>query len=124
MAFEFLSNNTNVEFSATYIKGDERAVTVIQTDHQNGSDHTTGAANILEKEGGVAITNDHSHPGNEISNFTPSGFDPRNDKPLPTLQGDRAAAKGFESLYPSVIQRIYVPMTKDYIRYNSKKVFE
>ena len=69
------------------------------------------------------ISDDHSHPGHEISNFTPSGFD-RNDKPLPTLSGDRAAAQQYEESFPNAIFRVYAPVIKEYIRYNSKKVFE
>jgi hypothetical protein len=47
LAFEFFSNNTNVEFVADNIKGDNGSVTVIQSDHNNGSVYSTEAGNLL-----------------------------------------------------------------------------
>lgn|GEM_PF-5988194 len=69
------------------------------------------------------ISSYHSHPGNALSTLIPSGFDVFTKKPLQGSEGDRGAAQIFEKLFPKVTNKIYVPMLKEYIRYNSKKVF-
>jgi RHS repeat-associated protein len=121
-AFEFLANNTDVEFNAEHLqRSGNKSVTVIQTDHDHDHVSMTGVSKQI-KEGDKLISMDHSHPGIAISAFTPSGFD-RSKQPLPTLSGDRGAARIIEKYFPNVTSRIYVPMTKEYIRYNSKKVF-
>lgn len=77
---------------------------------------------MIDLVGDKLISMDHSHPGIDVSTLIPSGFD-RSKNPLPALSGDRGAAKSIEKYFPGVTTKIYVPMTKEYIRYNSKKVF-
>ncbi len=66
---------------------------------------------------------DHSHPGIEMTNFTPSGFNPRTKLPDNTRGNDRTTAEFDEFLYPNVISKIYIPAYNTYVQYNSKRVF-
>ena len=124
LVFEFLSNNTDVEIGKVDVKNGKDDKSFISTDHKEGelNGNTRNFADAFDN-GMQVIEAVHSHPGNEVRVFSPSGFDD-DDKPLPTLQGDRQVAAVFEKYAPKVVSKIYIPATKGYVRYDSKKVYE
>ncbi|HNA96099.1 MAG TPA: RHS repeat-associated core domain-containing protein [Chitinophagaceae bacterium] len=124
--FEFLSNNTNVEFALTN-KNDfwGQASSVITT--SNKKDVEVGGKNeflITSKVVGSEVTElDHSHPGNGKFVSTPSGFNPKTKQPVGRDDGDRTVAEEVNAKYPNAILKLYIPTLKTYVQYDSKKIY-
>lgn len=125
-AFEFASNNTDVEFGIVQGKKGSDTYSYIFTSHKETTADPTGIINdaVANK---VEITEfDHSHPGYpNIDVRTPSGFDPETQKPLANLEGDRAQAQEMETkIRPGITTKIYIPEEPGlYIKYDSKKIY-
>ena len=124
--FEFLSKNSNVEFGLINITNGDKTTSVITTAHKKDMESGTSNEILIAKrdKNNVVTEINHSHPGSEITNLTPSGFHPHTKKPDAAMwSSDRTTAEFDEFLYPNVIHKIYVPAYKTYVRYNSQKIF-
>lgn len=122
--FEFMSENSDVEFGIVEKTQGAKDVSIITTAHKEGFE--TGSGNEVAnafKYAHVVTTIDHSHARITGLESTPSGFHPFTKEP-DALYGDRHAAKTEEGMYPNAIHRVYVPSTKTYVQYNSKKIFK
>jgi RHS repeat-associated protein len=125
--FEFFSDNTNVEFGIVNVQKGNDTWSLISTSHESGAE--AGISNSLNNLFPCKQCNilevDHSHPGNEVSTLTPSGFDPKTDKPVPQLEGDRGVAAESQRIAGKpIVFKIYVPMIPTYIRYDANKVYD
>ena len=108
--FEFLAQNTSVEWSQLKTGSDSEAANYLSTNHLPNKDGSSIFI-INEKLNGVSIREDiHSHPSN---NKWPSGIEKGS--------GDIAYARWLDSLNPiKATYKIYVPGSKEYIEYNAK----
>lgn len=124
--FEFMAENTDVEFGLVQAEKGAKTKSYIGTNN----DPTNVQIGILLKDAlddEMTITEEnHSHPGYpNIDIRTPSGFDPETQKPKASLEGDRkVSAKLQEMLGADIKQRLYIPQLPGlYIRYDSKKIY-
>ena len=122
--FEFFAKNSDVEFGAAFYQNkDGHTGSYIWTSHENAHTQIGVLSGLVDKN--ITLTElDHSHPGNSITNFTPSGFDPSDNKPLPILSGDRQAAGLIQQVFgKNVVQKVFVPVADAYRQYDSEKVY-
>ncbi len=110
--FEFVSQNTNVEWSQVKFRN---MFNYISTSHQPHSDGS-GAhlAYKLIVQGSNLREHIHSHP---TSTEGPSGF-----KPSEKIEGDRKFAEWMHKYRPEVSLKVFERKTKKYIEYNDKKI--
>ena len=109
--FEFLADNTKVEWSQMKfgIEGN-KGLNVLTTSHMEGTEY--GSSSMLFKQFiyGYTMREDiHRHPHNTPK---PSGF----GKDEGT--GDMEYARYIQGVHPNVRLKIYLPKTKSYIEYN------
>ena len=124
--FEFFADNTNVEFSLTNFTDGRGIESILSTDHNTGKVGVN--TNLLDqkKEAGIFPYEDiHSHPDDDGFTFypEPSGFD-ENGNTLNIVDTDATAARIYESYNSKIVQQIYVPRFKLYVKYNSQKILK
>jgi RHS repeat-associated protein len=109
--FEFLSNNTNVEWSQVKYGETSNAIT---SSHDWNTE--TGGIDVIynqNKSGNNVREHIHSHPR---GTFGPSGFSP--DSMLEKPMYDRAYAKWMNTNLPKTKLSVYQVETREYIKFN------
>jgi RHS repeat-associated protein len=122
--FEFLAENTYVEFSIDHYKGDKGTESYITTSH--AKDFVKKDIEFIKdkKESGMLIyESNHSHPDDYglFENPNPSGFD-ESGAPLNIKDTDAHTGKLIEKVNPNVSMNVYSPGTNKYTKYNSKQI--
>jgi hypothetical protein len=105
--FEFMANNTNVEWSKTqYDKiGGVETTNILLTTHQESSVSTGTIADWKMEQGWTLTGADHNHPSGDA---TPSG-----------QYGDLGNAARLHRVAPNATFRIYTARDKKYTIYSS-----
>ena len=123
--FEFLSENTNVEFGLTQIKNGSDTKGIITTSYKKGAEAgNINEVNIAASDKKNEVTDVyHSHTGKGKFVSIPSGFNPYTKKPDGPDNGDRTVAEQVEAKYPNAVLKVYVAEQKTYVQYSSKKIY-
>ena len=115
--FEFVSDNTKVEWSL--IKTDKKG-NFISTSHdyqvEGGNPHIMAK---LYRDGVGVTENIHSHPGQFIAG--PSGFR-MEERSLPA--SDRKQAESMRPYFPNTVFKVYRVFQKKYTRYDEKRIYQ
>jgi len=119
--FEFLGDNTTVEWGRLSYGKSSNYISTNNDEYDNGIQDI--AYDKLFKTGKVGLIKsiDHSHP----DALPPSGFGAVSGY-VPKGEGDKAFATWLYKYYPNnapnIKLRVYNPVTKDYTRFNNKRI--
>jgi hypothetical protein len=119
--FEFLGENTGVEWGRVAYGKNSNYITTNNSEHDNGAQTIAFEKLLKNGDGNLIKKIDHSHQDGS----SPSGF-PGEKGFLPKGEGDRAFAqwlyKNYSSDAKNILLRVYNPLDKSYTKYNNKKI--